>query len=340
MPFVYSVRGKHNNPTPENSDSPLTYLKVKGGDSVYTAGGYVIHTFTSVGQSALTIDPINANMPTKVMGLVKQGLEVEYLVIGGGGAGGSRHGGGGGAGGFVQGATALGIGPNAITVGAGGPGITGDSTGPNGQTSQLTPLIQALGGGGGGSWGATQAGQPGGSAGGSSGSAVGLTNAASPASLLPGSQSFGNPGGSTTPWDNPIGYLRVGGGGGAGTKGENAELIGPNSAGRNQRGGEGRTNSITGTQYYWAGGGGGAGWGENGGSGGQGGGGGGCGNTGGAGGTNAINNGQAGANSTTTSGGVGGTAGTNTGSGGGGGQQVPSTGGSGGPGIVVVRYRR
>jgi hypothetical protein len=341
VPFVYSVRGKHNSPTSENADSPLTYLKVKGGDSVYTAGGYVIHTFTSVGQSALTIDPISENMPAKVMGLVKQGLEVEYLVIGGGGAGGSRHGGGGGAGGFVQGATAIGIGPNAITVGAGGGGITGDSTGTNGQTSQLTPLIQARGGGGGGTWGTGGNANSGGSGGGATNSSNNnFGSAQSPASLLPGSQSFGNPGGSSTVWSNPIGYLRVGGGGGAGTKGENAELIGPNGAGRNQRGGEGRTSSITGTQYYWAGGGGGAGWGENGGSGGQGGGGGGCGNTGGSGGSNAINNGQNGANSTTTENGVGGTAGANTGGGGGGGQQVPSTGGGGGPGIVVVRYRR
>ena len=339
MPFVYSVRGKHNSSKKEHEESILDFVKVTGGDKVYTAGGYVIHTFLKTGPADLTITPISHTLPEKVTGLIRQGLDVEFLVVGGGGAGGSRHGGGGGAGAMVEGTTGLGVGPNAVNVGAAGAGVKGDSQGGAGGPSSLTPLIVALGGGGGGSWGGTAGGAAGGSGGGSSGPSTGITGTSQrPPQVLPNASYYGNPGGSSTVWGNPINYLRVGGGGGAGTKGENAELIGPNGGGRNQRGGDGRTNSITGTQYYWAAGGGGQGWTETGGSGGAGGGGGAS--PGGAAGTGGINAGTAGAGTSGGTDGVGGNGGTNTGSGGGGSLQTPSTGGNGGSGIVVVRYRR
>jgi hypothetical protein len=340
VPFVYSVRGNHNNPKEiVDNSSPLKYLKVTGGDKIFTAGGYVVHCFLRTGNSELNINPISNNVPEKVTALVNQGLEVEYLVIGGGGAGGSRHGGGGGAGGFVTGVGSLGIGPNAVTVGGGGAGITGDSTGNVGQNSSLTPLIVARGGGGGGTWGTGGGASSGGSGGGSSSSNVGVTGfAQAPTALLPASQSFGNPGGSTTVWDNPTGNLRVGGGGGAGTTGTSASLQGPNGSGFNSRGGDGKLSTILGTELYWAGGGGGAGWVERGGQGGIGGGGGGIGNGGGTGGPG-LNTGGTASSLSGQTGGSGGAGGANTGGGGGGGQQIPSTGGSGGSGIVVVRYR-
>lgn len=339
MPFVYSVRGRHNSPKEIKEDSAVNYLRITGGDKIYTAGGYVIHCFLQTGQSELNIEPISDNLPAKAISLLSNGLEVEYLVVGGGGAGGSRHGGGGGAGGMVYGAGTLATGPNAVTVGAGGAAITGDSQGNVGQNSSLTPQIVARGGGGGGSWGPGGSASSGASGGGSSNSALPVTGfAQTPAGLLPHSSSWGNPGGSSTVWGNPIGYLRVGGGGGAGEAGTNAELQGPNGGGFNARGGDGKASSITGTQYFWAGGGGGAGWAERGGQGGQGGGGGGIGNPAGTGGPG-INNGGTSSAQTGQTGGNGGSGGTNTGGGGGGGQQVPSTGGAGGPGIVVVRYR-
>jgi hypothetical protein len=341
MPFVYSVRGTHNSPKEVSLESPSKYLKITGGDKIYTAGGYVIHCFLKTGDSELRIDPITQNLPATTAGLIANSLEMEYLVVGGGGAGGSRHGGGGGAGAYTTGIINMALGPNAVTVAAGAPINPGDSTGGTGGSSQLTPRIIAGGGGGGGSW------APGGtvpSAGASGGGAAGSNNVGggttAPSAFITADGYWGNPGGRSTPWDNPIGLLRVGGGGGAGESGENAEIIGPNGAGRNQRGGDGKVNSITGTSYYWAGGGGGASWNERGGQGGRGGAGGGAGNPVGVAGEGGINAGQNSQAGTGTPDIAGGQAGANTGSGGGGGQQVPSTGGAGGPGIVVVRYRR
>jgi hypothetical protein len=340
MPFVYSVRGTHNSPKEVSSEAPSKYLKITGGDKIYTAGGYVIHCFLKTGDSELRIDPVSQNLPATTLSLLNNSLELEYLVVGGGGAGGSRHGGGGGAGAYITGVTNLALGPNAITVGSGAAINPGDSTGGTGQVSQLTPVIQARGGGGGGSWGSTQAGQPGASGGGGSGPNNPGGSSVAPSAFPATDGYWGNPGGRSTPWDNPIGLLRVGGGGGAGESGENAELVGPNGGGRNQRGGDGKGNSITGVNYYWAGGGGGASWNERGGQGGLGGAGGGAGNPVGVAGGQGINAGSNSQAGTGTPDIAGGAAGTNTGSGGGGGQQVPSTGGAGGPGIVVVRYRR
>jgi len=334
MPFISSIRRKHN------SDQKINdHIEVTGGDVVYTAGGYKIHMFTTVGDSTLHVQP-KGNAAT--LGLRSTGLDIEYLVIGGGAAGGSRHGGGGGAGGMITSSlTSINIGNYAVTVGAGGAGITGDSRGNTGGNSTLG-TITALGGGGGGTW------QDGGNAnsGGSGGGASNSSNFNFGAGTQPlqaiglGGEGYGNPGGSSTVWGNQIGLLRVGGGGGAGGKGGDAARSPQSANGNTGVGGEGRSSSILGTNYFWAAGGGGAGWGEVGAAGGRGGGGGGS--TGGAGGTNALNNGTAGlqpGGSTSTTNGNGGAGGTNTGSGGGGGQQVPSTGGSGGPGIVVVRYR-
>ena len=332
MPFVTTIRKKYFSEI--KKENPF---EVTGGDIVYTAGGYKIHVFTKVGPSSLTVaHKQNPNF----IGLSNSGLDVEFLVIGGGGAGGSRHGGGGGAGGMVT--SSLSSLPKTtypVVVGSGGPGVTGDSQGPVGQNTTFS-TVTALGGGGGGSW------APGGNAssGGSGGGATGPSNlnfgAGQQGNQPLYSFGYGNPGGSSTVWGNQIGLLREGGGGGAGGKGGDAARSPQSANGNTGVGGEGRSSSILGTNYFWAAGGGGAGWGEPGAPGGRGGGGGGS--TGGQAGGNALNAGTAGlqpGGSLSTTDGNGGVGGTNTGSGGGGGQQVPSTGGSGGPGIVVVRYR-
>jgi len=326
MPFISSIRRDHHTPK-DTSD-----FEVTGGDVVYTAGGYKIHMFTSVGEHELRINYKGSNSAMHMA----TGLEnVEYIVVGGGGAGGSRHGGGGGAGGMVVGTgTVLPTVSYPIVVGNGGAGITGDSRGNRGQDSSFSSTT-ALGGGGGGSWSPPGAARPGGS-GGSGGGASGPNNGAfgsgqqTPEPL--GGAGFGNPGGRTVPWGNPINRLRIGGGGGAGAKGDDATLNVPDDI----SGGPGRQNSILGTNYYWAGGGGGAGWNETGHNGGRGGGGGGS--TGGLGGGQALNSGGSGTGGGNATGTFGGNGGTNTGGGGGGGQQVPSTGGAGGSGIVAVRY--
>jgi hypothetical protein len=337
MPFISSIRKKYNQPT---DTSAAEIFEVTGGDVVYTAGGYKIHMFTTVGESSLNVNYKHTNSATTI-GLLKSGLDIEYLVIGAGAAGGSRHGGGGGAGGMITSSIAsLGVGGYATSVGAGGTGITGDSRGNAGQNTTFSTLT-ALGGGGGGTWQDGGNANSGGSGGGASNSANSNFGAGQQTELLPlNGQGFGNPGGSSTVWGNDIGLLRVGGGGGAGGKGINAARSPQSANGNTGVGGAGRASSILGTNYFWAAGGGGAGWGEPGAPGGRGGGGGGS--HAGLGDTNALSSGTNGlqpGGSPATDNGNGGNGGTNTGSGGGGGQQVPSTGGSGGPGIVVVRYR-
>ena len=333
MPFISSIRKKHDVPNTGADNN----FEVTGGDIVYTAGGYKIHMFTQVGNSALNI-ACKGN--SSVMQLQKTGLDVEYMVIGGGAAGGSRHGGGGGAGGMVTSSLwSMPLGSHSTTVGAGGVGILGDSRGPSGGNSVFSS-VTALGGGGGGTWVNGGSANPGGSGGGATASNNFNFGSGQQADTGLGGLGHGNPGGNSTVWGNPIGFLRVGGGGGAGGAGGRAAESPQAGNGNTGIGGEGRASSILGTNYFWAAGGGGAGWSEVGAPGGRGGGGGGS--HAGQAGTGGLNAGTAGlhpSGSLSTSSGTGGNGGTNTGSGGGGGQQVPSRGGSGGPGIVVVRYR-
>lgn len=327
MPFVSSIRREYTHTKNTNKD-----FEVTGGDIVYTAGGYKIHMFTNVGDHELLITHKD---PNKMYIAGTTYLEnLEFLVVGGGGGGGARHGAGGGAGGMVVGTGIdYSTGSTPITVGARGNGGPGEAKGADGQASRFG-AVTALGGGGGGSWtppGGNFPGRSGGSGGGAAGSNNQSSGAGQQGNQPLNGQGFGNRGGRSTPWGNPINRLRIGGGGGAGAQGTDANL----NTSSDISGGVGRQNSILGTNYFWAGGGGGAGWAETGHDGGQGGGGGGS--TGGTGG-NGLNdgsNGTGGSQSASTNGGAGGT---NTGGGGGGGQQTPSTGGPGGPGIVVVRY--
>ena len=79
-----------------------------GGDSTTTSGAWKIHSFTSTGNSNLTV--------------TGDDVEVEYLIVGGGGGGGgtstgsSWAGGGGGAGGVVHGTATLSPGTYAVTA--------------------------------------------------------------------------------------------------------------------------------------------------------------------------------------------------------------------------------
>lgn len=336
MPFVYSVRGTYNTPKIVNDELVQNKnFKVAGGDKIFTAGGYVIHMFTSAGDAQLTVKNINQTTSSNTLGFLENTLKgVEYLIIGGGGAGGSRHGGGGGAGGMIIGTTSLTATSFPLTVGGGGATYTADNIAPNGQNSIFNGAT-AIGGGGGGSWGGGAVSAAGGSGAGGSqfnGAAGAASNQPSTPALTQ-SIGFGFPGGNC---GYPGPELGGGGGGGAAERGQNA-LVAGNKAGN---GGTGRVNSIAGSSLFWAAGGGGGTWnGTVGGNGGAGGGGGGAGGAAGTGGTGGLNNGVTPpAFAAQAIGTFGGNAGANTGSGGGGANQTPSTGGGGGPGIVVVRY--
>jgi hypothetical protein len=337
MPFVSSIRGnfglsRRRFPTFNVSTTNATIT----GGSITTAGGYRIHTFTTVGNDNFTVTPNESRNGTTF------NLPLEILVVGGGGAGANRHGGGGGAGGMIVGTNIPGrSGASPITVGAGGTSPSGQadiiSSVQKGGNSTFDTNVIALGGGGGGNWTDNNSTVTTGGSGGGGSSFDGAPGgvAQQPASSTYSGvtlSGFGFNGGNC----RYTSAINAGGGGGAGAAG------GSGTGGVRGDGGSGRQNSILGTNYFWAGGGGGGVW-ENaaGGNGGAGGGGGsvGSGQASGTGGTGGLNNGGTPTNypqnSTST---VGGNGGANTGSGGGGTNQTPSQGGNGGSGIVVVRY--
>jgi RHS repeat-associated protein len=230
-------------------------------------------------------------------------LKVKALVVGGGG-GGANYGGGGGGGGVVYDAThSIVAGNYSITVGNGG--NSGYNTaGGTGQNS-VFDNITAYGGGGGGTNGGYGTN---GASGGGGGANVTGTSYGSGIS----GQGYHGGNGSTS--------AGGGGGGGAGQTGQNAldaQYGAPYSAGN---GGNGLSNSITGSAVYYGGGGGGGYYDSNNGRPGYGGQGG-----GGNGGANyTYNNGAPGVS--------------NTGGGGGGTYGYMGSGGSGGSGIAVVSY--
>lgn len=263
------------------------------------------------------------------------------LIVAGGGGGGSAMGGGGGGGGYVE-FESLTVTNDVLTivVGDGGQGAVGYVSGSSGNNSSISGngiTLTSRGGAGGASDYSTNsypARTGGGSGGGSSGandypgsapqsrSSVGTQIFQTQTPLLStiGGDQFGGDGAS------PGSRWYPGGGGGAGGNGSNTPATG----------GAGRSNSILGTTYLWAGGGGGSGWTMIGGNGGTGGGGGGgSGNSsagiGGSAGTGGLNTGSAGVY-------VGGAGGVNTGGGGGAGTHSGYSGGNGGSGIVVLRY--
>ena len=185
------------------------------------------------------------------------------LVVGGGGGGGKTMGGGGGGGQVVErsGVVAFSAGDTfTVMVGAGGEWTapTGYRAGAQGGTSTLVypdgTTVSAYGGGGGGGFSETA---PTASASGEIGSGGGNAYNRATAPTKGTHYNYGNPGG-----------LAQGGGGGAGTAGENAGLhvesvlYGDETAYRSQAGygGEGVTNDISGVnEVYGSGGGGGGG---------------------------------------------------------------------------------
>lgn len=255
--------------------------KATGGNSIYRDSSYWYHIFTSSG----TFTPSESLS------------NVDYLVVAGGGGGGISAGGGGGGGGVrstisstggggsVESKLSLSATSYAVTVGAGGsasaPGV---QAGQGGNSTFAT--ITSTGGGKGGAGGAGGNGGSGG--GGEWQSAKGLGTANQGYDGSNGSQS-GPP-------------YKGGGGGGAGQTGSM-----PN-------GGNGITNSITGSSLSFGGGGGGGSTDSNNGSGGSGGGG-----------AGSAGSGAPAAGTVNTGGGAGGSGSAN----------VTAAGGSG---IVIVRY--
>jgi hypothetical protein len=264
------------------------------GGTITTDGDYTIHSFTATGASTFTTDTAQS---------------VDLLVVAGGGGGGGYCGGGGGAGGYIStighSVTAASHTVTVGTAGGGGSGGPPGGAGGNGVNSQFGSMTAAVGGGGGKGYNAGSAGN-GGSGGGSTTGTVGT-----------GTAGQGYAGGTGAEASSQSG----GGGGGAGEVGQNGEASGVSPNNYGGPGGDGLSNSITGTATYYAGGGGGGRGGVattpmSAGTGGLGGGG----------------NGSSGANPATQ------TAGTaNTGGGGGGGGHPHTAGQGGGTGIVILR---
>jgi hypothetical protein len=259
------------------------------------------------------------------------------LIVAGGGGGGADLAGGGGGGGYVEFETLTATSDVfTVTVGDGGAGAVTNIrvAGSNGGNSTVVGTgvnLIARGGAGGATWyaGGYPAGANGGSGGGQAGyNATNSTKSNGTQTLQSQTPILSTIGGQQFGFDGSAGgnpYF-PGGGGGAGGNGSNSPATG----------GSGRSNSILGTTYLWAGGGGGAGWSGVGGGGGSGGGGGGgsgsvSAGVGGVGGTGGLNNGGNGVY-------VGGGGGTNTGGGGGAGTHNNYAGGKGGSGIVVLSY--
>ena len=293
--------------------------QVASGGTVTSAGGYTIHTFTTVGTSYFT--PSYSGV-------------VDVLVVGGGGAGASGIGGGGGAGGLIysQGVAVTSGSPYAVVIGGGGASGS-NSHGYNDHTagSPSSALgITATGGGAGVAYPSTPATKNDGGSGGG-GPGYGGSSGMRPAGT--GTTGQGHPGGLGVHWPGtPVGtHYGGGGGGGAGGSG-NTKLMFDSRGMPSQNawdtsfrgggaGGDGLGLSISGTATYYAGGGGAGNHGP--------------GNTYGY---NYAAGGKGGGGNHNGSNGNPGTA--NTGSGGASayypGNEV---GGAGGSGIVIIRYK-
>jgi hypothetical protein len=247
--------------------------------------GYTIAKWTSVGTG-------NWTPPSGL-------LECDYLVVAGGGGGGSNRGAGGGAGGYRSGSDFAIGGSLTITIGDGGAGASVESaTGTNGENTVFSS-ITATGGGAGGGYG--KAGNAGGSGGGG-----GAGYPGGDADYLTPKQGYD--GGSSS------GVNNGGGGGGALELGHD----GTTSPVKGGDGGDGISNSISGTPTDYAGGGGGGEYyGGTQGFGGAGGGG-----------DGALNTGPVAAEAGTA----------NTGGGGGGGTNNSKNGAKGGSGIIIIKY--
>lgn len=300
MPFISSIR--RNYQQKKEGESILDKVKITGGNSIITAGGYRIHMFTATGDHKLNIEAKDPSKSAEIAQLFS-GDSLEYLVIAGGG-GTIPQGGGGGAGGYRTGTDVQAVlGAIPVTVGRGG-----DGNGWQGVDSSFGS-ITSNGGGHGGPY--NNPGNSGGSGGGAGRDNRGWGRTS-------GQPGQGNGGGTNF----ACGWSAAGGGGGAGGGGNDGggqNWGNSNGDGGRGPGGPGLNSSITGSPVTRAGGGGGASHAgpwiyQPGGDGGPGGGG----------------RGQDYPWGDYSSGGS-----TNTGSGGGG---VVNYYQGGGPGIVVVRY--
>jgi hypothetical protein len=251
MPFISSVRGSYG---PQGRFGRALGLSLSTGGTITTAGGYRIHTFTTVGSSTFEIGGSGT---------------VEYLVVAGGGGGGVWVGSGAGAGGMRSGSLVVTPQTTTITVGAGGNGTRdegGSGSGPyvnaekGGDSTFLT--VTSNGGGVGGSYGNSLSSSF--SNGGSGGGA--MENAGSQFSQSgsiwqggTGINGQGYPGGNYNPVAPPSGSQYVGaGGGGASQAGGFADLGGSvNYSSTLRKGGDGLSSSISGSATVYAGGGGG-----------------------------------------------------------------------------------
>jgi hypothetical protein len=55
MPFIKSIRKQYD--SVQQGPKVTDFYDIQGGDIVYTAGGYAIHMFTSVGESEFKMVP-------------------------------------------------------------------------------------------------------------------------------------------------------------------------------------------------------------------------------------------------------------------------------------------
>ena len=276
-----------------------------------TAGGYVVLTFTGVGNCLWVV-------PSTVS-------SIDLLIVGGGGGGGSSLGGGGGGGQVISQTGVTSIGTAIISVAAGGSGGSGSYTAvqnhgkTGGQSGFITPTVSSIAIGGSGGNGRSSASNlnPDGSAisTGYAGGGGAFQNAPAHIAIagVCGNACIGGTGSN----------YGGGGGGGAGGIG-----IGSVAAANASAGGAGISNSISGSAIYY-GGGGGAGKFN------------GTPNFTGLGGVGGGGNGSAGTNigvAAGLSGSGNGVSGDVNSGGGGGGGYDGGTGGNGGTGVVVLRY--
>ncbi len=276
-----------------------------------TAGGYVVLTFTGVGNCLWVV-------PSTVS-------SIDLLIVGGGGGGGSSLGGGGGGGQVISQTGVTSIGTAIISVAAGGSGGSGSYTAvqnhgkTGGQSGFITPTVSSIAIGGSGGNGRSSASNlnPDGSAisTGYAGGGGAFQNAPAHIAIagVCGNACIGGTGSN----------YGGGGGGGAGGIG-----IGSVAAANASAGGPGLSNSISGSAIYY-GGGGGAGKYS------------GTPNFTGLGGVGGGGNGSAGTNigvAAGLSGSGNGVSGDVNSGGGGGGGYDGGTGGNGGTGVVVLRY--
>lgn len=296
LPFVLNVSGQVN----------ASAFIVATGGTITVDGNFKVHSFNGNGTFTVVSagDPINSF--------------VDALVVGGGAGAGVHSGGGSGGYRYI---TSHGISVNSypIAIGVGGSGVTTVTGAPtNGSNSSFDSIV-AAGGGAAGQLGDPPL--PNGQDGGSGGAAVtnltgNVVGTAGSGNIPSVSPSQGNNGGVAAV-DPSNGKAPGGGGGGAGTIGQDATVDAVHGIYIGGNGGDGLLNSITGTPTYYAGGGaGGANAGDTAGTGGLGGGGNGSSST-----TPADN-------------GI-----TNTGGGGGGAGTAPFLSGNGGSGVVIIRYK-